>query len=104
VPPPEERSEIRQYVRTRVPQGRASVGDAGMKLLRVVLVVVVLPLLLLVVEFNTCATGVQGPLTTRSLRLPRRRRGHPRWATWPHALRMRRLQMPFASAALVEKN
>ena len=56
-----EISEIRQYGRTLVPQhGRASIRGASVELLRVVAVVVVVPLLLLVVEFASCVASCPG--------------------------------------------
>ena len=42
-PPPEGGREIRQYGRTLVSQGRASIGGASVELLRAVAVVVVVP-------------------------------------------------------------
>ena len=54
VPSPKGGREIRQYGRTLVSQGRASIGGASMELFRVVVVVVVVPLLLLVIEFASC--------------------------------------------------
>ena len=60
VPPIERGREIRQYDRTRVAQGRASVRGASVELLRVVIVVVVVPLLLFVVEFATCVASCPG--------------------------------------------
>ena len=51
---------IRQYGKTLVPQGHASIGGAGAELLRVVVVVVVVPLLLLVVELASCVSSFPG--------------------------------------------
>ena len=46
----------------RVPQGRTSVGDGSIELLRVVVVIAAVPPLLLVVEFATCAASCPGSM------------------------------------------
>ena len=105
-PPPEGGREVRLYGygMVLVPQGRASIGGAGVELPRVVVVVVVVPLLLLVVEFPPALRVARGPWTMRSLRRSSRRRSHPRCAAWPHAVWVRCLYTPLDPAALVEKN
>ena len=48
---------FRQHGRMGVPQGRASVRGVGAELPRLAAVVAVVPLLLLAVEFSTCAAS-----------------------------------------------
>ena len=74
-----------------------------MELPGVVAVVIAVPLLLLVVEFTTCAASCPESMDDEVPAAVSRRRAHPRWAAWPHAAQMCCLHIPFASAALVEK-
>ena len=60
--PPLRGMGARQHGRKRVPQGRASVGGSSAELPRGVSVVVVMPLLLLLVEFTTSAASCLGSM------------------------------------------
>ena len=87
-----------------MPQGRASIGGASVELFRVVVVLVVVPLLLLVVEFASCVASCPKSVDDEVPAAVRQMAGPTRWAAWPHAVRMRCMYMPFASTALVGKN
>ena len=69
------RRGIGKYGRAGVSQGRGVVGGAGAELPRGVVVAVVVPLLLFVVEFATCAACCPGPMDGKVLAAVRQEAG-----------------------------
>jgi hypothetical protein len=81
-----------------VPQGRASVGGAGLELPRAVAVAFVVPLLLLVVEFASCVASFPGSVDDEVPAVAKQEAGSPpvgcvapcrKDALLVHALRLR---------------